>query len=45
MNEKEKISLLHYKHLIENRNFDEYSIIGFFILIREHIKKLAVLYF
>ncbi|HAB67013.1 hypothetical protein [uncultured Clostridium sp.] len=37
MNEKEKSDLKHYKYLIENRKFDEYDIVGFLVLIREHI--------
>lgn len=37
MTDKELLNLEHYKKLIENRKFDEYDIIGFLVLIREHI--------
>lgn len=39
MNEKEVKSLKHYKYIIENRKFDEYDIMGFLMLIREHLNK------
>lgn len=46
MNEKELNNLGHYKCLIENRKFDEYDIMGFLVLIREHInqKKNPMIY-
>ena len=37
MDIKESNMLKHYKHLIENREFDEYDIYAFLILIRDHI--------
>lgn len=37
MNAKELINLEHYRYLIENRKFNEYDIIGFLVLIREHL--------
>lgn len=46
MNSKELINLQYYRDLIERRKFDEYDIIGFLVLIREHInKKLNPLFF
>ena len=46
MNIKELNNLEHYKYLIENRKFDEYDIMGFLVLIREHInqKKNPMIY-
>lgn len=37
MDTKEKLILFHYKKLIENREFDEYDVLGFLIFIRRHI--------
>lgn len=37
MDIKEQKMLEHYKQIIENREFDEYDILGFLILIREHL--------
>ena len=39
MDIKESNMLKHYKQLIENREFDEYDIYAFLILIRDHIPK------
>lgn len=39
MNVKELKNLEHYRNIIENRKFDEYDIIGFLVLIREHINQ------
>jgi hypothetical protein len=37
---KEQKMILHYKNLLENFLFDEYDILGFLMLIREHIRKV-----
>lgn len=39
MDDKEKLMLEHYKKIIENREFDEYDILGFLIFIRNKITK------
>lgn len=39
MDDKEKLMLEHYKKTIENREFDEYDILGFLIFIRNKITK------
>lgn len=38
MDRKEIEILNHFKKIIENREFDEYDILGFLIFIRDHIK-------
>lgn len=38
MDNKEKVMLEHYKRIIENREFDEYDILGFLIFVRRHIE-------
>lgn len=38
MDKKEIIMLERYKRVIENRDFDEYDILGFLIFVRRHIK-------
>lgn len=38
MDRKEIEILNHFKSIIENREFDEYDILGFLIFIRDHIK-------
>ena len=37
MTDKELLNLKYYKEKIEKRKFTEYDIIGFLVLIREHI--------
>lgn len=37
--EKERIMLNHYKKIIEEREFDEYDILGFLIFVREKLNK------
>lgn len=39
LNQKEQLMLRHYSKLLDEFLFDEYDILGFLMLIREHIRK------
>ncbi len=39
LNQKEQLMLSHYSKLLDEFLFDEYDILGFLMLIREHIRK------
>jgi len=41
---KANIMLEHYKHIIKERTFDEYGILGFLIFIRDYIKNYSYPY-